>query len=280
MLKALRKIRHRLGDLHRSVRVSLAAPVSPRKWVFLVGCYNSGTTLLAKLMGGHPEISALPEEGQYLTDQLVKDYALGLPRMWCKSEPDFRWLEDHTGPDINRIKKEWAIRLPANPEIVLEKTPANIARMRWLQRHFSTSYFVAIVRNGYAVSEGIRRKAEPAGMPDGWPIADCARQWRRSCEVLSEDATFIGNLHVIRYEQLVAAPQETLRGIWRFLGVSDAYQPDQDHAWSVHERTESITNMNHESIGRLSSYDIELIEAEAGEMLDSHGYRRLSGDAA
>ena len=60
----------------------------PQKWVFIVGCYNSGTTLLADLMGNHPDISALPVEGVRLSDvwPLPETYAWN--RMWMKCIDD------------------------------------------------------------------------------------------------------------------------------------------------------------------------------------------------
>lgn len=266
------KLRKRIGSLHRAIRVRLAAPVNPAKWVFVVGCYNSGTTLLAQLLGLHPRIAPLPNEGQYLTDELVKDFRVGIPRMWCQREDLFRWTEDRDGPDPKRIKREWAIRLPTDPEIVLEKTPANIARMRWLQAHFAPAYFIAITRNGYAVAEGIRRKADPPGLPEGWPIGMCARQWRRCCEVMEEDAPHLEHFHHVRYEALASEPAATLAGICDFLGLRAELDLPDGSAWKIHEREEPIRNMNGESFSRLSPSDIEAIDKEAGPMLARYGY--------
>lgn len=38
-----------------------------RKWVFIMGCNNSGTSLLHYILGSHPDIASLPREGQFLT---------------------------------------------------------------------------------------------------------------------------------------------------------------------------------------------------------------------
>ncbi len=46
--------------------------IENKKWVFIIGCYNSGTTLLNEILASHPKISGLPDEGVMLTDQLVK----------------------------------------------------------------------------------------------------------------------------------------------------------------------------------------------------------------
>ena len=141
-----------------------------KTWVFLVGCYNSGTTLLAELLSQHPDISALSTEGHFITDQFVKDYDIGLPRMWVEREDLFRLTEADTGPDAIRIKKEWGMRLDLSKQVLLEKSPPNTAKVRWLQANFENAHFVAIVRNGYAVAEGITRKADPKHLINSWPI--------------------------------------------------------------------------------------------------------------
>ena len=66
-----------LGQINREVRIVLTSVKKDKTWIFLVGSYNSGTTLLAEFLGHHPSISALPTEGYFITDQFVKDYDIG-----------------------------------------------------------------------------------------------------------------------------------------------------------------------------------------------------------
>ena len=106
-----RILRECAGRLHREIKIGLTPIPKNKKWVFLVGCYNSGTTLLAEILGKHPSISALPTEGHFITDQFVKDYEIGLPRMWVEREDIFRLNENDEGPDSYRLTKEWAMRL-------------------------------------------------------------------------------------------------------------------------------------------------------------------------
>lgn len=96
-------LRENLGNIYREFKVAVTPVPRPRKWLFLVGCYNSGTTLLAELLSRHPDISALPTEGHFITDQFVKDYDVGLPRMWAGREELFRLTEADAGPDAVRV---------------------------------------------------------------------------------------------------------------------------------------------------------------------------------
>lgn len=260
-----------LRDIHREVRISLTPLTDPESWVFVVGCYNSGTELLMKVLGTHPSISSLPTEGQFLTDQLPKDYELGLPRMWALREELFRLREDDSGPDPVRLKREWLMRLDRTRPVFVEKSPPNAARTRWLQAHFPKARFICMVRDGYAVAEGIRRKAEPTHLRNGWPIELCARQWNRSNEILLEDAAALREAIWVRYEDLTSDPQQEFQRILDFIGV-DVERLPHDRSWSVHERNEGIRNMNAHNLASLSLDDVRIIAREAHAMLSHFGY--------
>lgn len=265
------RLRQAAGNLHRELRVALTPVPRPEKWVFVVGCYNSGTTLLAEVLGAHPMISALPTEGQFLTDQFAADHELGLSRMWMKREDLYRLTEADEGPDVKRLKKEWGMRLDLDKPILLEKSPPNIARTRWFQKHFENAHFVGIIRNGYAVAEGIRRKARPAQV-DRWPLEDCARQWRHANLVLEQDAKELQRFMWVRYEDFARDTAATLASIFEFLGIQAQPGIDLARDWAIHERSEPIANMNAQSIERLTSDDVATIERVAGDTLDRFGY--------
>ena len=270
--KLFSTIRESLGNVHREFKVTFSKQAQPEKWLFLAGCYNSGTTLLAELLSEHTSISALPDEGHFLTDQLVKDYNVGLPRMWCLHEALFRLTETSQGPDVERIKKEWAIRLDHSKPVFLEKSPPNTPRMRWLQKHFQPAYFVVIIRNGYAVAEGITRKGDPQHLEEGWPIELSARQWRRSYEMILEDEKFLERVLWVTYEDLVADPQKTLNSICEFVGIPGLEDFDKNRSFAIHEKQEGIRDMNASSIARLSKEDISKINDVAEDYLERFSY--------
>lgn len=265
-------LRHCLALLHRELRITLTRTPKPRTWVFVVGCYNSGTTLLSDLLGRHPEISVLPEEGQFLTTEFKADYELGLPRMWAMREDHFRLTESDPGADPVRLKREWGMRLDLGRPVLIEKSPPNTARTRWLQEHFENARFVAIVRNGYAVAEGIHRKGRPQHRED-WPIEACAYQWARTNEMLFQDAPFLRHLLWVRYEDLAARPRQELERIFRFLGVDpDVFEYDPAEPLNVHERHQPLQNFNDQSLARLKQDDIATITRVAERTLARFDY--------
>lgn len=269
-------LREFLGQFKREVKVACTPIPKHKKWVFLVGCYNSGTTLLSELLSQHPEISALSTEGHFITDQFVKDYDIGLPRMWVDREDIFCLNENDEGPDVIRLKKEWAMRLDLSKPVLLEKSPPNSSKTRWLQKNFENAYFVGIVRNGYAVAEGISRKANPKHLINSWPIEKSAHQWARSNEILEKDSKHLERFLWVSYEDLTDDISATLQKITDFVGIKDFEDLNSEKRWSIHERDEKIRNMNEESISRLSSEKIDIINNIAKKMLTHFGYSKIT----
>lgn len=267
-------IKEALGQIYRECKVTVSPIPKNKQWIFIVGCYNSGTTLLSEILGAHPQISALPTEGQYLTDEFFSDHEIGLSRMWTARDDLYRLSEGSDGPDVIRLKKEWAMRFDLSKQVLLEKTPANMARMRWLQENFENSYFLGIVRNGYSVSEGICRKAKPVHRKEGWPIELAARQWAKSNEIMLEDAKYIKNFKLVTYEDLTDNPTNTVKSILDFLRL-DAKEIDISQKWAIHERNETIQNLNQVSIRSLNKEKIELINTAAMAMLKRFNYEVL-----
>ncbi len=265
-------LRESLGSIWRECRIALTPVPKPEKWVFIVGCYNSGTTLLSELMSRHPDISGIPTEGHFITDQFVKDFDIGLPRMWVDREDMFRLTENDDGPDVLRLKKEWGMRLDLSKKVLLEKSPPNAARTRWFQKHFENAHFIGLVRNGYAVAEGISRKGDPKHIKDGWPIDRSARQWARSNEVLQDDAKHLKHFTWVKYEDLAADPKATLNRLAEFLGLPPFPEAAYSDSFKIHERNDSVRDLNKVSIDRLSPEQVRTVNQVAGDCLRHHGY--------
>ena len=257
--------------------VPFGREMQPEKWVFIIGCYNSGTTLLSKILSRHPQITTLPTEGVTLTDGLPRPERHGWNRLWYKCIRDIR-LEPGPGMErvARRIKKQWAYHYDGRP-LFLEKSIANTARIGFLNAYFSPAYFIYMVRNGYAVAEGIQRKARPRKWGcrqygNHYPIEMCAEQWVASDDIVAEDRTGIQHFISITYEALTASPMTVLNDLTRFLDIDPLDPARMQHTWHVHGMDSPIVNMNEKSFSRLSPEDIQTITAVAGKTLSKYGY--------
>jgi hypothetical protein len=286
MLKEyLLKKPHRL-ELFAKFSRTFTKVVEPEKWLFIVGCYNSGTTLLASLLATHSKISYL-DEGVFKTSQLTTPEELGWTRLWCQVVDKVRLNSEDRAVDVRKLKKDWMLFFDKTKPVFLEKSIVNSARMTWLQENFSNSYFLFIVRNGYAVAEGIRRRTAEQ-LKDGqrlnsqftfsYPIELCAQQWVTTNAIVESDAKKIRRFKRIFYEDLCDYPCKTISDIYAFLGLNDESSGLLEvPRWKINQYNSQIRNMNARSIANLSVEDVKTIEEIAGKMLAYYDYQRASG---
>jgi Sulfotransferase family len=241
-------------------------------WLFILGLNNSGTTLVHDLLKSHPAMRWLPNEGQYLTSALPLPRTYGVPRNFSRRMDIFHWTEvDDPAPAL-RIKYDWAPYYQPRPGILLEKTPPNILRSRWLQQNFQPSRFLGIIRHPYAVCEGIRRR-------EGHSIEEAALHWVRSNECLLNDGTLLRHFLCFRYEDLCLEPAEHLRKIEAFLDLDVAFDltglAKPRHIHNIDAKPQFIHNFNERSLQQLSAADTAIIDQIAGPLMERVGYESL-----
>ncbi len=240
--------------------------------VFVVGCCNSGTTLLWQTLLGHPAFSGPTVEGQDLEGiPTCMKHFLGKDTFRMFAHPRFESAYHLTEKGFNKDSADRLISEYAKHHIngsrFIEKSPANSMRTRFLQRVFPDASFVIIIRNGYAVAEGIRRKRllDPerphmAGLQT--TVEGAAKQWYSANLVLLEDREHLKSSILVRYEELVAAPESAFRKICDFLGCDfeglDLPALEKD--------------LNVQQIARLTVKEIEMIQRTAGSLLNGLGY--------
>lgn len=251
---------------------NFSATPDVNKWVFIVGSYNSGTTLLNELLGTHPDISVLPYEGVSLASKLTRPEDHGWCRMWHKCI-DALTLPIEAGQDIADItKREWGLCFDRSKPIFVEKSIVSAVHIPWLIKYFQPAYFIHIVRNGYAVSEGIRRRTVTS-MSDSKPysIDLCATQWGVTNKSIRRDLENYQNKMLVTYEGLTENISSVLYDISRFLEIDYSLFPDID-LLKVHGEISRIENRNKKSIQHLSVDEIVAINNAAKDELEYYGY--------
>jgi hypothetical protein len=259
-MKLLRKIKYKL-------KYYISSEPQPEKWVFIAGCSNSGTSLLSAILSMHPLLGSLPDEGQFCTNQLPLNRNIGQKRLWAIPPEKMYWDENsQTIIDLPKLKKQWAARFnKVKSAILLEKSPPNTVRLRWLQANFKNAFFIGIHRNGYAVAEGIKRKV-------GHPVELGAKQWANANQILLSDFDHLHHKLLISYERLTEQPEETIRDICSFLEIPLLDSEKIKSVFKIHGQINVIKNMNDISIKNLSEKELRIIENEAGPMLERMNY--------
>jgi hypothetical protein len=190
-------------------------------FVFVAGLHRSGTTLLARLLAAHPEISgfsgtgAPADEGQHLQSVYPSDHEFGRPGRFGFA-PEMHLTESSTlvsEENARRLFAEWSPHWDLSCPLLLEKSPPNLIKTRFLQALFPDSAFVVVVRHPIPVSiptakwRGTRRYDR---------LLD---HWLRCHALFEADREQLGSVHLLTYEQLVADPAGVLEEIFEFLEV-------------------------------------------------------------
>jgi hypothetical protein len=278
--------------------------VGENPYVFLCGCPRSGTTLLQRMLDGHPELAVLLETNVVPRPVLGKHPApdLLLTDELAAQVTGHKWF-DRLGVDeqtafglatgsftfaefIGALLDE-AGRRRGKP-LVGEKVPGYVRRMPSLHGLFPSARFIHIVRDGRDVALSMLDWITPErwlGRMPLWekePVAVCALNWRREVSGGVRGRRRVGAERCleVRYEDLVEAPEPVLRLIADFLHLRFDVSMLEFHKgrtrrdprlWSK-DRWLPPTAGLRDWRGGLSPRDLQLFEALAGEELMSFGY--------
>ncbi len=248
------------------------------KPIFIFGCCNSGTTKLWQALKCHQDTSGPEKEGQDLEglpDSMRHYLGKATFRLWA--HPRFKLCYYRTEKDYDEIEKSKITdlykRYVQPGKRFITKSPADTLRARLIQEYFPDAYFIGIVRNGYAVSEGIvrKRKLDPErpqfeGLHT--TIDEAAEQWFRANAILLSHEKFLRKYKIIKYEDLVENPEDALFSVLEFCGLSTDEFPIPPF---------DVT-LNQQQISRLSDYDTETVTRIAQPMLIHFGYEVLRGN--
>jgi tetratricopeptide (TPR) repeat protein len=196
--------------------------------VFLVGFPRSGTTLLDTLLMGHPAIHVLEEEP--LLQRAGE--ALG----------DFARLPSLDEAETARLRALYFDALDAfDPEakgkLVIDKLPLNLLGAPLIHRLFPDAKLIFAERHpcDVVLSCFMQNFDLNDAMANFLDLGDAARLydlclsfWTRAREILPLD------VHVVRYEDVVADKETALRGLIDFLGL------DWDAALLDHQKTAAM----------------------------------------
>ena len=266
--------------------------------VFIGGADRSGTTFFGSLLGAHSRCIVTPES-QFNTE-LCRKYETqpwnpAEARGVLKRHERFRIWELEIPEDFGEVSRSWPEmmltlvdlygrreldKVVPEERIWIDHTPSNLDRMELLRRHYPGAKFLHIVRDGRALAASHRRVWW--GQDD--PLKMAAFWHRKLACAFANECRFPGEAMTVRYEDLVERTEETLARVTEFLGIGFETQMLAGDGLKVPE----YTRHQHALVGRpadptriaswrrqLSSREIEIFEAEAGEMLEILGYERL-----
>ena len=205
------------------------------RFVFLAGLHRSGTTLLARLLAAHPQVSGFSgtgvdaDEGQHLQTVYPAAKVWGGPGRFGFA-PEAHFTEAQASEKkAQRLFEEWSPHWDLARPVLLEKSPPNLLKTRFLQALFPGSQFVVVLRHPIAVSLATAKWRRTRR------LGRLVEHWLRCHEIFAGDKPRLERVHVIRYEDLVREPEPVLRGVFEFLQL-DPIPPSEPVEAGADER--------------------------------------------
>jgi len=175
--------------------------------VFVAGLHRSGTSFLTRAIANHPEASSFsdtgfPEdEGQFLQRvfPIAKIYG-GPGRFGFNRSSHLTELSPLvTDENRARLHLDWNRNWDLSKRVLIEKSPPNLLKLRFLQEMYPEATFIVMMRHPIAVALATQK----------WSLTSMhslLRHWLACHEIFLEDAQFIRRLILVRYETLITQP--------------------------------------------------------------------------
>ena len=266
-----------LHDLERSVTTHL----------FVICPNHSGSTFLRNALATSRRTWNLADEGRKAVgivwpNRDEKGRLTGCGKIWAARK---RWRDVYQDPahyDWPRTREAWYFQAYARDPcatVFVEKTPLHLLVVEDLARHFHNAKFLFMVRNPYAVCEGIfrarRRQGQSAGLEGerletvaARHVATCLEYQRRNVEAYGDQGVFF------TYEAMCREPEGVARKIRDLVPELDDLNLRQ--RLRVHsDYHEMLTDMNARQIARLDPGQIAAINQELQKhrtILNHFGY--------
>lgn len=196
------------------------------KFIFIGGLHRSGTSILFKCLkenpyiSGHAHTGKSQDEGQHLQTVYPPAYSNSsfIMPYWGFNPNSYVTEKSKLITQENRIKlfTEWARYWDLSKYNLIEKSPPNITKMRFLQAMFPNTYFIIIKRNPIAVAFSSKRAL---GRKKLFVIEELIKQWVYVNQVFEQDKEHIKNLYSLTYEDFCINPQEEMNKIYSFLHI-------------------------------------------------------------
>ena len=270
---------HAVMALHYGAANDLDALVKTH--LFIICPNNSGSTFLKNALATSSRTWNLVREGQN-TFGFAGPRSIGKRALGWASDP--QWVDDFVNPgnyDWLAIRRAWyfqAFSHDARASVFVEKSPPFLLIVDELSRQFANARFLFMVRDPYAVVEGILRRA-PRAWRNKVPadqtaaaaathVMTCLKYQRRNVEAWKERAVFF------TYERMCAEPDKVERAIAGLVPeLNDVRLRQRLRVKGLYD--EMLRDMNDQQIARLGERQrreiTDVFEREP-DVLDYFGY--------
>ncbi|KPQ33221.1 MAG: Sulfotransferase family [Phormidesmis priestleyi Ana] len=194
--------------------------MNSKKIIFVGGLHRSGTSLLHQILRSHPDVSGfhntgVPEdEGQHLQSVYLPAAAFGGPGRFGFRK-DALMDENHplaTTKNADKLWQEWSQYWNLDKPFLVEKSPPNLLRTRFLNQLFPECKIVIVLRHPIAVAYATKKWCKS-------PIPLLIEHNLRCYEQFFTDSHSLSNIYLLRYEEFVAEPKKHVSALLEWIGL-------------------------------------------------------------
>ncbi|WP_083734285.1 sulfotransferase [Sphingopyxis sp. KK2] len=254
------------------------------RYLFLLAPNNSGSTFLAAALAGCARAWSLPREGQHVAGfHGPSSRGTGTRLLWAATPAAIAAFRDAGAYDWDRTRRAWhfqARAAQADADTLVAAAPPFLLIADRLAAAFADAAFLLMVRNPYAVAEGILRRGAAAGpVAPGESLATtAARHIVAALAAQQANRTMLGSRATFfSYEEMCRTPAAVAG---RIAALVPAFADlDLGSARPVKGRYhEPLRDMNADQIARLDAAqlaDLNHIFDDHRALLDGLGYDRI-----
>lgn len=193
-----------------------------KRFVFIGGLHRSGTSLLHEILKAHPDVSGFSntgvweDEGQHLQSVYLPSSAHGTVGRF--GFDDKAHLTEESPLAVPRsaslLWEQWSQYWDVSRPVLIEKSPPNLIRSRFLQALFPGAQFLMIMRHPVVTTLATQKWAKKQAP------GSLLRHWFVCHEFMRADVRQLRSVHFVFYEALRSDPERVLAEVATFLDLS------------------------------------------------------------
>jgi hypothetical protein len=178
------------------------------------------------MASGFSGTGAIEDEGQFLQSVYPIAANYGGPGRFGFAD-EMHLTENSpliTEANQRRVVAEWSTHWDCDRDVLIEKSPPNLLKTRFLQAMFPKARFIIVLRHPIANALATKKWS-------GTSLISLIHHWVVCNELMLTDMKHLEQVTVTRYEDLVASGDRELVRLQRFIGLTPCtYGPKLDPA--------------------------------------------------